>query len=80
MKKEKITNPYDPTDRGLVPLDGVVDVEISSISLRRIRKLKKDLSEVLGFEPTVVQVIDYMIQIHENVFESMHKKKRRGRK
>ena len=79
-KKEKITNPYDPTSRVLALIDGVIYVEISGLSLQRIRKLKKHLDKLLGFEPTAAQVIDYMIQVHENVFENMNKKKRGGRK
>ena len=63
-----------------VDAGNVVDVEISGLSLQRLRKLKKHLDKLLGFEPTAAQVIDYMIQVHENVFENMNKKKRGGRK
>jgi hypothetical protein len=79
-KKETIIKSVDPTDHIWAPINGSVDIEIPGYSLQRIRKLKKHLDKLLGFEPTAAQVIDYMIQIHENVFENMNKKKRGGRK
>ena len=80
MKKETIFKTKDPTDGVFAHAHIKVDVEISGLSLQRIRKLKKHLDKLLGFEPTAAQVIDYMIQVHENVFASMNKKKRGGRK
>lgn len=79
MKKETIFKTNDPTSGIFAHIDSKVDVEISGLSLQRLRKLKKHLEKLLGFEPTVAQVIDYMIQIHENVFASMNKKKRGGK-
>lgn len=78
--KEKIAQSIDPTDHKWAPINGFVDIEVAGLTLRRIRKLKKHLENLLGFEPTAAQVIDYMIQVHENVFESMNKKKRGGKK